>query len=188
MCDFIFIPIFCGTWNHVRSLGLELMPCPRCHNTTIRSIRRRTWATLYCVPIFPISRRRMLYRCDICRWEGVPIARVRVNNDEYQQQQQQQQQLTRQPGERRSARRRAHRESRSDREGSSASSAIRAAAAVDALEANNGASSSARGATAAQFQPEPYSQRDYENPPPPYTASPPANASSNAPNNRHKSE
>ncbi|KAI9506319.1 hypothetical protein GGI25_002311 [Coemansia spiralis] len=82
MCDFIFVPIFCGTWDHVRSLGPELVRCPRCHNTTIQSIRRRTWMTLYCVPVVPISRRRTLYHCDICRWEGIPVARVRVNNEE----------------------------------------------------------------------------------------------------------
>ncbi|KAJ2396204.1 hypothetical protein GGF41_008637 [Coemansia sp. RSA 2531] len=37
--------------------------------------------TLYCVPIVPISRNRRLLHCDICRWEGVEMARVRVNEE-----------------------------------------------------------------------------------------------------------
>ncbi|KAJ2235591.1 hypothetical protein IWW45_002467 [Coemansia sp. RSA 485] len=78
MCDFIFIPIFCGTWDQVRSLGPELIICPRCHNNAIQTIKRRTWMTLYCVPIFPISRKRILYHCDICRWEGRPMGTVQV--------------------------------------------------------------------------------------------------------------
>ncbi|KAJ1667848.1 hypothetical protein IW140_001399 [Coemansia sp. RSA 1813] len=176
MCDFIFVPIFCGTWNQVKSLGPELIPCPRCHNTTIRSINRRTWMTLYCVPIVPISRRRNLYHCDICRWEGVPVARVHINDER-----------SRQPGERRGTRSRDLQEPQND-----ASSSIRAAAAVDALQ-DNAASTSARDASnTQQFQPVSYSQGEYENPPPPpYTESPPANAAGAKANknaNRHYSE
>ncbi|KAJ2302875.1 hypothetical protein H4S02_008799 [Coemansia sp. RSA 2611] len=79
MCDFIFIPILCGTWDQVRSLGPELIPCPRCHNNAIQTIRRRTWMTLYCIPVFPISRKRQLYHCDICRWEGIPASTIQTH-------------------------------------------------------------------------------------------------------------
>ncbi|KAJ2493623.1 hypothetical protein IWW37_000489 [Coemansia sp. RSA 2050] len=81
MCDFIFIPILCGTWNQIHSLGPESMRCPRCHNNAIQSIRRRTWMTLYCVPIVPVSRNRQILHCGICRWEGVPIAQVRADGE-----------------------------------------------------------------------------------------------------------
>ncbi|KAJ1644877.1 hypothetical protein LPJ64_003500 [Coemansia asiatica] len=54
------------------------MICPRCHNNAIQTIKRRTWMTLYCVPVFPISRKRILYHCDICRWEGRPMGTVQV--------------------------------------------------------------------------------------------------------------
>ncbi|KAI7834496.1 hypothetical protein BX661DRAFT_174949 [Kickxella alabastrina] len=82
MCDFLFIPIFCGTYNQVHSLGRELVVCPRCHNNAIQSMNRRTWFTLYCVPIFPISRKRTLLHCDICRWEGAPTPMVQVNQEQ----------------------------------------------------------------------------------------------------------
>ncbi|KAJ2332461.1 hypothetical protein GGI00_002777 [Coemansia sp. RSA 2681] len=37
--------------------------------------------TFYCLPVFPISRKRQLLHCDICRWEGVAVARVRVDEE-----------------------------------------------------------------------------------------------------------
>ncbi|KAJ1791780.1 hypothetical protein LPJ59_004935, partial [Coemansia sp. RSA 2399] len=148
----------------VKSLGPELIPCPRCHNTTIRSINRRTWMTLYCVPIVPISRKRNLFHCDICRWEGVPVVRASANHER-----------SRQPGQRRAAR--SSRDQSEPQTDPSSSSAIHAAAAVDALQDNPAASTSARDTANSHFQPVPYSQGEYENPPPPpYTATPPANA------------
>ncbi|KAJ2556745.1 hypothetical protein EV175_001797 [Coemansia sp. RSA 1933] len=166
MCDFIFIPIFCGTWNQVKSLGPELIPCPRCHNTTIRSINRRTWMTLYCVPIVPISRKRNLFHCDICRWEGVPVGRVRANYER-----------SREPGQRRAAGHRRQRDLGEPQTAASSDSSVRAAAAVDAMQDNpTESSTSARDAASqSQFQPVSYSQGDYENPPPPppYTEAPP---------------
>ncbi|KAJ2802978.1 hypothetical protein H4R21_002210 [Coemansia helicoidea] len=77
MCAFYFIPVLFGTWNHIRLLGPELMPCPRCHNMGIQSITRRRWMTAYFIPLVPISRRRQLLQCSICRWEGIVVDRGR---------------------------------------------------------------------------------------------------------------
>ncbi|KAJ2785951.1 hypothetical protein H4R18_000166 [Coemansia javaensis] len=75
------IPIFFGVRDHIRSVGAELIPCPRCHNMAIQTINRRRWFTLYCIPVVPISRRRELLHCGICRWEGIIVPAARHSHD-----------------------------------------------------------------------------------------------------------
>ncbi|KAI8323796.1 hypothetical protein GQ54DRAFT_322217 [Martensiomyces pterosporus] len=140
MCDFFIIPVFCGTWDQVRSLGPESMTCPRCHNNAIQTIKRRTWFTLYCVPVFPISRKKQLYHCDICRWEGIPVARVNVGQERPQS-----------SGSR-------HRHGHRHRS-----------------QGQQSPSQPRQMPQPEQFQSEPYSQDDYEAPPPPYSPKAPEN-------------
>ncbi|ORX66821.1 hypothetical protein DL89DRAFT_60525 [Linderina pennispora] len=78
MCDFIPIFILFGSYNSVRSLGSEAFACPRCHNPAIHTISRRSWLTVFFVPVCPISSRKTLYHCTICSWEGIPMAVTRL--------------------------------------------------------------------------------------------------------------
>lgn len=149
MCDFFFIPIFCGSWDQVKNLGPESFPCPRCHNTAVRSIKRRRWFTLYCVPLFPVTSNRDLVHCDICRWEGVRVANVQVRDE----------------GHGRQRRNRRHRHRHRQREANSSSS-------------SNSDDDGKQSAPPIEQPPPPsqsniqnvnYAQTDYEAPPPPYS-------------------
>ncbi|KAJ2552084.1 hypothetical protein IWW35_002502 [Coemansia sp. RSA 1878] len=148
MCDFIFLPIFCGTWDQVRSLGPELIPCPRCHNAAIRTIRRRTWMTLYCVPVFPISRKRQLYHCDICRWEGVPIQPIQETQHNHHR------------------RRRNHQGTRSSTPPGARSNTQNRSLYIPPSSTSG---SEQALASSPHFQPVQYSINEYQAPPPPYT-------------------
>ncbi|KAF9789869.1 hypothetical protein BJ322DRAFT_563332 [Thelephora terrestris] len=45
--------------------------CPRCHNAAVVSAKKKTTFELFCVPIFPLSSKRV-WACGICHWM-VPI-------------------------------------------------------------------------------------------------------------------
>ncbi|PIA17091.1 hypothetical protein COEREDRAFT_7858 [Coemansia reversa NRRL 1564] len=162
MCDFFIFPLWCGTWDHVRSLGPELMQCPRCHNNAIQTIRRRRWMTLYCIPVFPISRRRQLFHCDICRWEGIPLGTVQMRQE--------------------NGRHRHHHRQLEEEQHQSDSSTNRQnrdlyiprSSSQGALHTSNSLSQTSP-PTQSHFQSVPYSTNDYQAPPPPpppYTKTP----------------
>jgi len=60
-------------------IGQEMRYCPLCGRETMHVIiSRRTWFTLFFLPIFPVSGKRTIARCQVCGYEGAgnPVAGV----------------------------------------------------------------------------------------------------------------
>ncbi|KAJ1989902.1 hypothetical protein H4R33_001900 [Dimargaris cristalligena] len=67
MLDF-FLCLICGLEDSKKYLSTEAYMCPNCYTMAVYYVKLRTKFSFFCIPLFPVTKGKVLYLCERCNW------------------------------------------------------------------------------------------------------------------------